>query len=438
MEVKSFLLIILLSALSIAISAQEGIVMKLSLNDIYELADKNNHSLKESLLANKYSKEAVNIARSERLPKIEASLNGSYIGNQVLLSRNFSDSQDFSTPHLGNSFSLDFSLPVYSGGRISENIMLKKLQSQLSLITHESNRQEIRFRLTDWYLYLFRLRNEKIIYQGNKEQSEILYNEIQVKYEQGTVLKSDVTRYQLRLKDIELELESVIDQISIINYQLTIVLGLPTHTDIIPDIDFVKNELELTHLQSYRDTIPIKSYQIKSAQKDIEIAQRQKKLIGAERLPSVILWASESLKGPITTAMPPINKNLNTWQVGIGLKFTISSLYTSNKKMALQEFSIKQSQERLKEAIDKEQIETNTTYTQLFQSLAQLEVRKKYKELADENYEVVSNRYLNGLAIITEILDAGNQQLEAELKLINKQAEIYYYYYKLKKIAGSL
>lgn len=66
-----------------------------------------------------------------------------------------------------------------------------------------------------------------------------------------------------------------------------------------------------------------------------------------------------------------------------------------------------------------------------------LKSRKNY-QLAHENFRIVRQRYLNGLSLITDMLDASNMQLDMELQLANYQIGILYQYYLLKKITGTL
>ena len=47
-------------------------------------------------------------------------------------------------------------------------------------------------------------------------------------------------------------------------------------------------------------------------------------------------------------------------------------------------------------------------------------------------------RYLNGLSLVTDMLDASNIQLSSELELTNARIGILYQYYLLKRTIGSL
>ena len=77
-------------------------------------------------------------------------------------------------------------------------------------------------------------------------------------------------------------------------------------------------------------------------------------------------------------------------------------------------------------------------YTMHRQAFAELHTQQKSVELAQQNYNVVNNRYLNQLALITDMIDASNIKLNAELQEINARINIAYTYYNIRYVAGSI
>ena len=59
-------------------------------------------------------------------------------------------------------------------------------------------------------------------------------------------------------------------------------------------------------------------------------------------------------------------------------------------------------------------------------------------QLALQNYGVVDNRYKNDLALLTDMLDASNIKLGAELDLVNARVNVVYNYLKMKYITHTL
>ena len=58
--------------------------------------------------------------------------------------------------------------------------------------------------------------------------------------------------------------------------------------------------------------------------------------------------------------------------------------------------------------------------------------------MATQNYTIIRNRYINDMALTTEMLDAENTKLDAELQAANSQINILFQYYQLKKLTGTL
>ena len=82
--------------------------------------------------------------------------------------------------------------------------------------------------------------------------------------------------------------------------------------------------------------------------------------------------------------------------------------------------------------------EVKAAYIRFHEAFTICDTQEKSLELAAQNYSVVNNRYLNDLALITDMLDASNSKLNAELQLVNAQINILFNLYKLKKTAGCL
>ena len=134
--------------------------------------------------------------------------------------------------------------------------------------------------------------------------------------------------------------------------------------------------------------------------------------------------------------MPPIDKNLNYWFVGIGVSYNFSSLYKNRSRIrrarlhtAWQNESLTTTREGVADAV-------HAAYVSLGTARTQLATRQKSLQLAQENYQLVSRRYDNGLAIVTDLTDAANMKLDAELQLVNARINLVYAFYNLKYAAG--
>lgn len=411
--------------------------MHLSLEDMFQLAEKNSKCLKVSQLAVREATEGIEVAQNDRLPSIEASLSLSYIGNGWMSDRNFSNGIKAPMPHFGNNFAFKATQAIYTGGAISTGIEMSQLQKQMAQTELEQNRQNIRFMLVAHYLDLFLLSNQKQIYQKNIEQTKALIEEIKSAFHEGAALASDVTRYELQLKDLELGHTNLTNRMAIANREMTTTLGLSPETILVPDSSLLALEVNRQneqHWQNNRQEAPA----LQLAQLNTQMSRKKQDLIRAGRRPTIGLMASNNFDGPILIEVPPIDKNFNYWFVGVNVSYKFDALFKNNKQLRQAKTALLKAQEQQKFADEQVSNDINTAYINLEEAYTRLDTKKKNVQLAHENYEVVHSRYLNGLSLVTDMLDASSIQLASELELANAQIGILYQYFLLQKTTGQL
>lgn len=410
----------------------------LSIEQIFELADKNSRSIRTFDLAEQEARQAVKVAKNALLPSIDLSLSASYLGDAWIADRDFSDGNNAPMPHFGNNFAIEASQVLYAGGAITSNIAMAKLRQQVAQLDKDKNRQDIRFLLAGNYLELYKLRNQAEVYKQNIEQTGRLLADITAKAHEGLALKNDITRYELQLKSLELALTQIENSQIIINNQLVTILGLPQQTVIgidtciLDKLPIVSPEMEWQHTAA--DRLPA----LKQAELGIKQSQYGEKLAKSERLPSVALFAANLLDGPIIIEVPPIDKNLNYWYVGVGVKFNIASIYQSSKNIRKAKIATQRAMEGRCLLQEDVQTAVKAAYVRFGESFTIYDTQLKSLELAGQNYDIIRNRYLHDLALITDMLDASNSKLSAELQVANARINILFNYFKLKKTVGNL
>ena len=215
-----------------SVSAQ---TVSLGIDEMFRLADQNSKSIRMHELAISEAEQGVKVAKDGRLPSIGVGVELQYIGDGWMSDRNFSNGVHADMPHFGNSYVIKATQVVYAGGSISRDIESSRLSQQVSEQEYADNRQNVRFLLLGHYLDLFQLNNQKVVYEKNIEQTRLLVKDMQASYRQGTALKSDITRYELQLQNLDLSLTSVIDKIDILSYRLATTIGLDPGVQIVPD-----------------------------------------------------------------------------------------------------------------------------------------------------------------------------------------------------------
>lgn len=185
-----------------------------TLEEIFETAETNSAQLRPSITAQAEAEREISVARSGRLPDINASMSLSYIGDGFTTKRNFSDYQKAPIPHFGSGLSLNVTQPVYTGGAMTSAIELAELKSTAARYATDFRRDNIRFQLTGFYLDIYKYNNLKTVVEGNIAAAQKVLQEMRARYEQGTALQNDITRYELLVSNLDLQLVRINKSVS--------------------------------------------------------------------------------------------------------------------------------------------------------------------------------------------------------------------------------
>ena len=410
----------------------------ITLEQLFESAERNSAQLRPYFSAEDEANQEIRVARAGRLPDINASLSFSYIGDGFTTKRNFSDYQKAPIPHYGNALSLSVNQPVYTGGAITSGIQLAELKLTASRYATELQRDNVRFQLTGFYLDIYKYTNLRGVVENNIAQARKVLDEMQARYEQGLALQNDITRYELLVSNLELQLVKINNTIDILNNNLVTIAGLPNGTVIVPDSAILDKSLPSQSESSWQSEASVNSPMLKLTQSKVDISRKAEDLTKSERLPKIGLQAGWSIDGPILVEVPPINRNLSYWYIGVGVTYNISSLFKTNKSLSRSRVATVHATDELAAARENTKLAVRADYIHYLESYEELNTQQKSVELAERNYNTVFTRYSADMALITDMLDAANSKLDAEQQLVNARINIIYYYYKLLFTSGKI
>lgn len=409
----------------------------LDIQGLFTLIDTNNSSVRVSKTGIEAARHDVEAAKSQRLPDINAQLSASFIGNALLTDRDFSEVHGLHSPHFGNQLIVDASQTIYSGGALTAGIKMSELGLEKAGIASDLTIQQQRFLALSQYLDLEKIANREQVVKSNIQLTKKIISNIEARHRQGVALKNDITRYELQMQTLQLELTKLRNQHAIINHQLCVSLGIATSDSIVPT-EHVADKIFARDAHAQWQSAAMSSPTLRMASVDEQMAGQKEKLAKSELLPKVAVVAQNNFNGPITFELPPINKNLNIWYVGVGVSYPVSSLFKSNKKLRAAKVAVREAQERKAVAQELVGNQMQAAWTNYQQSYVELQTQQKSVELARQNFEVVNDRYINQLALVTDMIDASNMRLDAELAEVDARINIAYAYYKMKYIAGEL
>jgi len=432
---------ILISAIvfsSVTSFSQTSANKALTMQEAFDLAIKNSAQLKIAEVNTALARQKTEISKLGRLPGIASTLNYGYLSNSQIWVPSSGKHTEAPIPHHLTQFSVQASEIIFKGGEITNHIKKASLEEQVAVLNQEKNLEDIKFLVAAKYLDIFRLLIERTIYVNNaKLSAERLKNTLSLQ-RQGIVTNNDVLRNKLILSDLEQAVRKIDDNINILNQQLNAVLGLDYNEKLIPDSTLLTASFKHENIDRLAAEAFAKNKELKTSAKEIEIAKTNLKIIGADRYPEISLFSASNLQRPFTNAIPAVDIYYNVWTAGISIKYNLSSIYQSPKKRKAGKIQIEQS--IAKQTLQKQNVELTVNASLIKYNEAKDELATYTDDLkfAEENYRIVEKKYFNQLALLTDIIDATNTKIEAELKVSNARINVVYTHYQLEKSIGLL
>lgn len=417
------------------IAAQE--VRSMTADEVMTLALQNHQQLKLSEKNIYISKQQTEVTKLQKLPTITASTSQFYLGNALIIDKDFSNSTNVAMPHYGSSYGVQASQLIFKGGLVKKSIEMAGLREQLAELDIEKNQQDVKFLVLSNYLDVYKLKNQEQIFLNNKKLAQERLKNIQKFNQQGMVTRNEVIRGELAIKNLDQGLLTLSNNKKILNYNLDIALGLPQNTEIDPteSLDGKKLGKDTGY---YMEMAYQNNPQLKSANANIAVAQKNIEIINTDKMPTLSGFGGYNMQRPITTRTPVLDMYSNSWQAGISLSYNIDNLYKTKERLKVGELQKTQAQDAL--TLTKQNIDmmVNAAYVKYQESIDQAKLMDDAQKLAEENYKITEAKYLNQLAVQAEMIDAQNQKLQAELDFVTAEINVLYQYYNLLKSTGSL
>lgn len=410
----------------------------LTLEDAFRRALLKSYQLKVSGTNTQQAHQQLVIARSERLPEIASGLIYGYVSNSDIWDPSFSGHRVSPIPHHLTSLTAQTSEIIFKGKAISNSIKSATLEEQIAVLAQAKNQQDIKLLVAARYLDIYRLMNATKVYENNIILTRERLKNVNTMFKQGMVTQNDVLRTALTISDLQLTLRSVNNDIRILNQQLNMIIGLPDSARLEPEPALLQRTATGGTLSDFISQANSANHDLKIAEVKNRLQETNIKLQGSDLYPEISLFAGSVLQRPFINTVPAADIYYNVWRAGVNIRFNISAIYQSPKKIKSAEIVLEQS--RFEEALTRQNVEVSIKgdYIKYNQAKEDLITLTDDLRSAEENYRIVEKKYFNQLSLLTDMIDAANTKIEAEIKVTTARITVIYIYCQLLNHIGTL
>lgn len=408
----------------------------LSVDSLLQLGMAQNVQLRILRQQEEMARSRAKTARTAKLPEVQVGLKGGYLGQPIVFREGLSHPTRPQSPHWLQNYEIDLSQPIYQGGRIRYSIEKADIEQKIAELQTLQNEADIKLALLEQYMQLFSLYKQQTVLARNIEESTKRLENIKSKKRQGLITNNDVLRSELQLTNDRLALQEVDNSLTLMSQQLDILLGLDEQTLIVPDTTLLRQINPTSDYADYLQKAYRDDWTMRRLRQETQLALNNQRLVKAEFLPQLSLYAGNTLARPITRTMADYYNN--SWNIGLTLSYPLSSLYKNRHKLEEARLNIDASQQQEELRKQSLRMEIRTALIRHQEAQDRVKALELSVRQAHENYRIMRNRYFGQLSILTDLLDANSVLLDAELQLTTARARVIYTYYELQKACGLL
>jgi len=327
---------------------------------------------------------------------------------------------------------------IYGGSRERYAEQSTQYLLEASKLDGEKDKEDVTQNIINTYFLLYKATETRKIIDENIEQIKQRLNEVQDAYNKGTAIQNDVLRVQLQLSNTQLAQIEANNNISVVNFNFDIMLGLPSGTKIELDSASMFGPIALKNADEYEKEALDNRMELKADNARTSAAQTGIKIAKSGLMPTLGAGADFNYANPNQRYFPVLNSFEPTWDAGLSLRWNISNLLTNQNQVAEAKANYSQSQAAYNIHSDQIKMEVNSAFTGYVESLKKIEVAKVAVSQAQENYRTLTSRYNNHVALLSDLLDANTLLLQSKINETIASADSELAYKNLLKATGAL
>lgn len=323
------------------------------------------------------------------------------------------------SPTVVNNYTLRATVqqPLYTGGKISGASNAAGYISDATKEDYKKDKADVQYNVQAAYWNLYRANEFKKFVDENVNQIKTHAKDAENLMKQGMLTTNDLMKVQVQLSDAMVRQIDATNNVQLAMYALNNTLGLPLQTQI-----ELASSIQTTD-RSWDDVNKLVSLAFEKRPEVLGMNARVK--AGESGLtaarggfwPQIYLIGNYNYLRPNSRYFPTVDAFKETWDVTVSLSFDIWNWWQTGYQSNQAEAQLAQAQEGLSMTKDGVMLEVTQNYLGVHQYKERKAVSEQGVKQAEENYRIMKDKYREGLAPNSELLDAEVALLQAKLNL---------------------
>lgn len=338
----------------------------------------------------------------------------------------------------GADLGINASFNVYSGGKTRAFQAEQQYKSALSEVGVSETGGNISLQVATNYLDMIRLSGLNRLIKDQIVRAETRLRNINALYRNQKVTRSDVLRAELMLSTVKLNLEQTKNDIIIANRKLNVLMAVPEDVVVLTSDTLESRYPDHAEINNLAQSTSTGAYAMLKYDEQMKIQTARVKGLKSNYYPSLSLISAYGFNYPNNLFFPPVDQAYSIGFIGFRVQYNLSSIYQNKHKVTGANVRLRSLEIQKSELQDELHREAGSLSLKYGEALNRITVAGQQIEQATANYKIVSAKYYNQLALLTDLLDADNLLQESRYNLIQAQTNLKFLVYRLQYLSGKL
>ncbi len=331
--------------------------------------------------------------------------------------------------------------PLFTGFRLSKNQEMAELNADAVREDLAKDQSDLVLNVITSYWNLYRaVKIEEVIRQSVEQMSEHL-KDVRNMARQGMATDADVMKVQVQFSDVKVKHIEAQNSIRLTSMVLNSLLGNSLDVQLVPtDTPAISQEPDFTLIHDDLQTLQGRAREHRPELKSIQF-RREMNSAGVSAAkggwyPQIFLAANYDYARPNQRIIPPKDRWDGTWDVGVTLQWNLWDWIATHHQTVQAEAALRQTEAGIEQLNDAVTLDVAQHYFNAKTAREKIDVAFGGMEQAQESYRMTSEKFRNGLASNTDLLDAEVALLQAKLTHTQAVVDCTLALARLKKAVG--
>lgn len=412
----------------------------LTLADAIKIGQENSRALKISFAKVEAASAKAGEANTSLLPSLKLSASYQRLSDvdPFAITTPFSPQPFVIAPTVLNNYNARVQLqqPIFTGFKLESNSRAADYFAKASEFDNKNDKADLTLSITIAYWTLYQTLETQKYVDENVTRLQTNENDVRNLLKSGMATRNDLLKIQLQLNNAKLSQIDAANDIELAMMNLNNVLGIPLETRIelasqprILGIHGINDENSLVNAVNTRPDLQAMHARVEASKAGVSAAQ-------GGWYPQLFLTGGYTYARPNQRYQPTLDEFKGTWDVGVNLSFDVLNWGATSHQAEQAKAQLMQNE------LGYEQMKENVSLDVKRQWLAMNRAREKAKvalfaiEQAEENQRTTNDKFKQGLATSTDLLDANVALLQARTNLSGSLVEYEITRARFNKAAG--